>query len=80
MLTPMTDTLVATIRAEGPLAALAEIAAARTTLEAETEIQVHRARNQGCSWEAIAAALGVSRQAAHRKYAGRGRLLGRSRR
>lgn len=76
----MTETMVAAIRAEEPLTALAEIAAARSTLDAETEIQVRRARHTGCSWEAIAAALGVSRQAAHKRYAGRGGLLRRSRR
>ena len=37
---------------------------------AEAE-QVRRARAQGCSWVAIAGALGVSRQAVHKKY-GRG--------
>ncbi|MGH3487725.1 MAG: hypothetical protein ACRDP8_07395 [Actinopolymorphaceae bacterium] len=76
----MTETLVATLRAQDPLQALAEIAAAHATLEAETTIQVRRARNQGCSWELIAAALGVSRQAAHKKYAGRKGLLRRGRR
>lgn len=68
----MTETLVASLRADEPLRALASIATARATLEAETEIQVRRARHQGCSWEDIAAALGVSRQAAHKRYAGRG--------
>ncbi|WP_420313603.1 hypothetical protein [Actinopolymorpha alba] len=73
------NTLVDTIRAEDPLTALADIAALRTDLERETVVQVRRARHQGCSWEVIAAALGVSRQAVHKKYAGRGGLLGRRR-
>jgi hypothetical protein len=60
-----------TIRANEPLEALARIARTRTELEAEAQIQVRRARHAGCSWEAIAAALGVSRQAVHKKYAGR---------
>jgi hypothetical protein len=76
----MTDTLVAALRAEEPLRALSALADARAALEAETMIQVRRARHHGCSWEIIAAALGVSRQAAHKKYAGGGRrLLRRSR-
>jgi hypothetical protein len=32
---------------------------------------VRRARNDGIVWEQIAASLGVSKQAVHRKYAGR---------
>lgn len=58
-----------TIQAKEPLEALAELASTRQRLEAETELQVRRARMQGCSWELIAAALGVSRQAVHKKYA-----------
>jgi hypothetical protein len=64
----MVDELLET-RAREPLAALAELASTRQQLEAETELQVRRARTQGCSWELIAAALGVSRQAVHKKYA-----------
>jgi hypothetical protein len=79
MLTGMTDALVASLRAEEPLRALAALADARAALEAETVLQVRRARHAGCSWEFIAAALGVSRQAAHKKYAGGRRLLRRSR-
>lgn len=77
MLTSMVDNLLDTVRAQEPLEALAELAATRQQLEAETELQVRRARVQGCSWESIAAALGVSRQAVHRKYAGGVRLFGR---
>ncbi len=35
---------------------------------------VRRARNQGATWEQIAAALGVTKQAVHKKYGGRGLL------
>jgi len=38
------------------------------TLEA---LNVAKARTEGWSWEQIAEALGVSRQAVHKKYAGR---------
>lgn len=38
-------------------------------------VQVRRARTRGLTWEQIAEALGVTRQAVHRKHGGR-RLLG----
>jgi DNA-directed RNA polymerase specialized sigma24 family protein len=38
------------------------------TLEA---LQVRNARSQGWSWQEIADALGVSKQAVHRKHSGR---------
>jgi DNA-directed RNA polymerase specialized sigma24 family protein len=38
------------------------------TLEA---LQVENARRQGWSWAEIAEALGVSKQAVHKRYAGR---------
>jgi hypothetical protein len=69
----MTDVLVDTLRAQDPMTALLEIAKARNALEAETELQVRRARNLGVSWHLIAAALGVTKQAVHKKY-GRGLL------
>ncbi|SDS94234.1 hypothetical protein SAMN04489717_4432 [Actinopolymorpha singaporensis] len=68
-----------TLRAKDPLDALGQIAALERRLDAETEIQVRRARVQGCSWEVIAAALGVSRQAVHKRFAGRTGLLRRNR-
>jgi hypothetical protein len=35
------------------------------------DLQVTSARSRGWSWADIAAAIGVSKQAVHRKYAGR---------
>jgi hypothetical protein len=57
--------------AEGAGEPLKELGAIRKQLR-ELDQREHywvlRARAQGTSWEAIAAVLGVSKQAAHRKY------------
>lgn len=39
-------------------------------------VLVRRARNQGATWMEIAAAPGVSKQAIHKRYSGRGWLGG----
>ncbi|MFC0673346.1 hypothetical protein [Brachybacterium hainanense] len=58
----------------GPLAELVALSQRRATLESELEqeqtVLVRRARTAGAPWAAIAAALGVSRQAVHKKYGG----------
>ncbi|WP_049579099.1 hypothetical protein [Streptomyces sp. SBT349] len=59
-----------------PLQALRVATELRRRLEREESVLVRRARNGGASWAAIAAALGVSKQAVHKKYGGR-RILGR---
>jgi DNA invertase Pin-like site-specific DNA recombinase len=51
-----------------PIAQLFRIAEQRRVLNREEEAQVRRARVRGYSWEAIATALGISRQAAHKKF------------
>ncbi len=45
--------------------------ALRRLAETLEELQVRNARRQGWSWQDIADALEVSRQAVHKKYAGR---------
>ena len=58
----------------GPDGVLAQLTALRETrldIERQEAALVRRARNEGIVWEQIAASLGVSKQAVHRKYAGR---------
>jgi hypothetical protein len=59
-----------------PLEGLRHAHALRRRLEAQEEVLVHRARVAGATWTQIAGALGVSKQAVHKKYGGR-RLFGR---
>jgi hypothetical protein len=58
-------------RPDGVLAELAAVREARQEVERREAALVRRARNEGIVWEQIAAALGVTKQAVHRKYAGR---------
>lgn len=62
-----------------PTVGLAAVAALATLLESLEELQVHNARAAGWSWQDIAKVLGVSKQAAHKKYGGGRRLIGRVR-
>ena len=57
-----------------PDVGLAAVASLRTLLESLEDLQVGNARNQGWSWQQIADALGVSRQAVHKKHGSRGRI------
>lgn len=52
----------------GPLAELASINEARHELERREAVAVRRARHAGYSWAEVATILGVSRQAAHKKF------------
>jgi FixJ family two-component response regulator len=59
-----------------PAVGLAAVAALRALLESLERLQVSNARARGWSWRQIADALGVSRQAVHKKHGARG-LIGR---
>jgi IS30 family transposase len=61
-----------------PAVGLAAVASLRSLLESLERLQVDNAREQGWSWQQIAGALGVSRQAVHKKHGG-SRLLRRGR-
>jgi len=56
---------------------LRAVRALRTLLETLEVVQIDNARRQGWSWQEIAAALGVSKQAVHQKHAGRIGRIGR---
>ncbi|WP_329122733.1 helix-turn-helix domain-containing protein [Streptomyces sp. NBC_01465] len=51
-----------------PRTGLRAVAALRRLLEQLESVQVRSARNKGWSWQEIAAELGVSRQAVHKKH------------
>ena len=59
---------------DGVLSELAAVREARREIERREAALVRRARNDGIVWEQIAASLGVSKQAVHRKYASGGRF------
>jgi DNA-directed RNA polymerase specialized sigma24 family protein len=54
-----------------PEVGLRAVLALRRLLESLEILQVDNARQRGWSWQEIADALGVSRQAVHKKHAGR---------
>jgi hypothetical protein len=60
--------LAASASGADPRVGLAAVAGLRALLESLENIQVESARRQGWSWQEIAAALGVSRQAVHKKH------------
>ena len=56
-----------------PTVGLAAVAALRLLVDEVEAAHVHHARAVGWTWQAIGAALGVSRQSVHKKYGRRGR-------
>jgi hypothetical protein len=65
-----TDLATAAARAD-PRVGLRAVLALRRLLETLEVLQVDNARRQGWSWQQIADALGVTRQAVHKKHAKR---------
>jgi hypothetical protein len=63
-----------------PAIGLAAVASLRVLLESLEELQVENARTHGWTWQQIASALGVSKQAVHKKHGRRGGLVRRRRR
>jgi hypothetical protein len=63
-----------------PAVGLAAVASLRALLESLEALQVDNARATGWSWQQIAEALGVSKQAVHKKHGGGHRLLARKER
>lgn len=55
---------------EDPLRELKQLVKNRKALDRREATLVRRARNAGYVWEEIATALGVSKQAVHKKYGG----------
>jgi transposase-like protein len=64
----LTDLLQHAIKAGDPEASLLALAALRRELDAFERVQAWRALDGGSSYGAVARALGISRQAAHRRY------------
>jgi hypothetical protein len=62
------DLIEHVVRAGQPSAALRAITALREELHAYERLQVAKALDTGQSFSAVARALGISRQAAHRRY------------
>jgi predicted transcriptional regulator len=71
--------IVTEVSSKDPVVGLRAAASLRALLESVEELQVKNAREQGWSWERIATALGVSKQAVHQKY-GKGTRRTRRRR
>ncbi|MFB9319093.1 hypothetical protein [Cryptosporangium minutisporangium] len=70
--------LAAAAAHDDPEVGLAAIVALRELLDQLEALQVSSAREQGWTWERIAAALGITRQSVHKKYGTR-RFPGRRR-
>ncbi|UYM06572.1 helix-turn-helix domain-containing protein [Solicola gregarius] len=60
--------LTAAAAGSDPATGLRAVRALRELAERLEALQVERARDQGWSWQQIAEALDVSRQAAHQKH------------
>ncbi len=61
-------TLAADAGSNDPIVSLRAVAQLRHELDRIEAVAVRRARNANASWQLIALALGVSRQAVHKRY------------
>jgi DNA-directed RNA polymerase specialized sigma24 family protein len=69
---PQTADLMTAAAGDDPATGLAAVASLRRLLESLEALHVGHARELGWSWQEIAAHLGVSKQAVHKKH-GKGR-------
>jgi hypothetical protein len=60
--------LAEAVDSRDPAVGLAAVAALRTLVDELETLHVENARASGWSWQAIADALGVTRQSAHKKH------------
>ena len=65
--------LAEAVSSQDPAVGLAAVAALRELLERLEALQVANARERGWSWNEIGEALGVSKQAVHKKHEDRRR-------
>jgi hypothetical protein len=56
------------VESRDPAVGLAAVAARRDLVEELEELHVDNARSLGWSWQAIAGALGITRQSVHKKH------------
>ncbi|MGH9279259.1 MAG: helix-turn-helix domain-containing protein [Acidimicrobiales bacterium] len=68
--------LSAAVDSHDPAVGLAAVAALRDLVEELEELHVDNARALGWSWQAIAEALGITRQSVHKKHHVRRRRRG----
>ncbi|MFF1574157.1 hypothetical protein ACFVWR_15550 [Leifsonia sp. NPDC058292] len=61
-------TLAGDAGSDDPIVALRAVAKLRAELDGVEAVAVRRARNANATWQLIALALGVSKQAVHKKY------------
>jgi hypothetical protein len=71
-----TTKLARALSSADPAVGLEAVWAMRQLVDRAERIQVDGARAQGWSWQAIADALRVSRQAVHEKHATRRKVMG----
>ncbi|MEV0615121.1 hypothetical protein AB0I81_17475 [Nonomuraea sp. NPDC050404] len=64
--------LAQAVSGDDPVASLAALAELRREMERREAVLVRRARTQGRTWTEIAAVLGISKQAVHKKHGGSG--------